>query len=80
MARFLPWSWDHLGCQLWDHRRVVRRIGRGLPLAITSSLLMAWRSRVAYREVRVNEINEVLRCWADGAGLRTAAERAGGGP
>jgi hypothetical protein len=38
---------------------------------------MAWRSRVAYREVRVNEVKEVLRCWLDGAGLRTAGERAG---
>jgi hypothetical protein len=49
---------------------------RGLPLAITSSL-MAWRSRLAFREVWVNEVREVLRCWVDGAGLRTAAERAG---
>jgi transposase len=32
---------------------------------------------VAFREVRVNEVREVLRCWLDGAGLRTAAERAG---
>jgi hypothetical protein len=33
---------------------------------------------VAFGEVRVNEVREVLRCWLDGAGLRTAAERAGG--
>jgi transposase len=32
---------------------------------------------VAFREVRVNEIREVLRCWVAGDGLRTAAERAG---
>lgn len=32
---------------------------------------------MAFREVRVNEINEVLRCWLAGDGLRTAAERAG---
>jgi len=32
---------------------------------------------VAFREVRVNEIKEVLRCWLAGDGLRTAAERAG---
>jgi len=32
---------------------------------------------VAFREVRVNEIKEVLRAWLAGAGLRTAAERAG---
>ncbi|MDT7597550.1 MAG: hypothetical protein QOJ06_3096 [Pseudonocardiales bacterium] len=72
----MPRLWDHLGCQLWDHRRVVRRFGRGLPLAIASSL-MTWRSRVAFREVRVNEVQEVLRCWLAGEGLRTAAERAG---
>ena len=59
----------HLVCQLWDHLRVVRRLGCGLPLAITSSL-MAWRSRVAFREVRVNEVREVLRCWLAGDGLR----------
>ena len=32
---------------------------------------------MAFREVRVNEIREVLRCWLAGDGLRTAAERAG---
>jgi hypothetical protein len=32
---------------------------------------------VAFREVAVIEISEVLRCWLAGAGLRTAAERAG---
>ncbi len=77
LSRVLPRSWDHPGCQSWDHRRVVRRFGRGLPLAITSSL-MAWRSRVAFREVRVHEVREVLRHWlADGVGLRTIGERAG---
>jgi transposase len=54
----------------------VRWIGRGLPLAITS-LVSTWRSLVAFREVRVNEVREVLRCWLGGGGLRTAAERAG---
>ena len=83
-----PRAWDRLepsfatfmgppGCQLWDHRRVVRRGGRCQPLAITSSLVMTWRSLVAFREVRVIEIREVLRCWLAGDGLRTAAERAG---
>jgi len=33
---------------------------------------------VAFREVRVTEVREVLRAWLSGAGLRTAAERAGG--
>jgi transposase len=32
---------------------------------------------VAFREVRVNEVREVLRCWCAGYGLRIAAERAG---
>jgi transposase len=32
---------------------------------------------VAFREVRVIEVREVLRCWLAGSGLRTAAERAG---
>jgi transposase len=32
---------------------------------------------VAFREVRVSEIREVLRSWLGGEGLRTAAERAG---
>jgi transposase len=32
---------------------------------------------VAFREVRVNEVQEVLRCWLAGEGLRMVAERAG---
>lgn len=32
---------------------------------------------MAFREVRVMEVREVLRCWLAGDGLRTAAERAG---
>jgi hypothetical protein len=32
---------------------------------------------MAFREVRVVEVREVLRCWLAGEGLRTAAERAG---
>jgi hypothetical protein len=38
---------------------------------------MTWRSLVAFREVRVNEVREVLRSWLAGDGLRIAAERAG---
>jgi hypothetical protein len=41
---------------------------------------MTWRLLVAFREVRVNEIREVLCCWLAGDGLRTAAERAGVDP
>ena len=33
---------------------------------------------MAFREVDVVEIREVLRGWLDGGGLRTIAERAGG--
>ncbi len=32
---------------------------------------------MAFREVDVVEVREVLRRWLDGGGLRTAAERAG---
>ncbi len=32
---------------------------------------------MAFREVDVIEVREVLRCWLSGAGLRTVAERAG---
>ena len=32
---------------------------------------------MAFREVRVNEVQEVLRCWLAGDGLRTVAVRAG---
>ena len=32
---------------------------------------------MAFREVRVIEVLEVLRCWLSGVGLRTVAERAG---
>jgi transposase len=35
------------------------------------------RMGVAFREVNVVEVREVLRGWLDGAGLRTVAERAG---
>jgi hypothetical protein len=28
LSRFLPRSWDHRGCQLWDRRRVVLLVGR----------------------------------------------------
>lgn len=61
---------------MWDHRRVVRRDGRGRPLLICPGRVI-WRSRVAFREVHVIEIREVLRAWLADAGLRTAAERAG---
>ena len=32
---------------------------------------------MAFREVRVVEVREVLRCWLAGEGLRRVAERAG---
>src|SRR5664279_1648287 len=76
LSLVLPRLWDHLFRQLWDHRRVVRRFGGGLLLVITSCRV-TWRSLVAFREVRVIEIREVLRCWMADGGLRRAAERAG---
>jgi DNA-binding CsgD family transcriptional regulator len=42
------------------------------------SWFLAWRSlTMAFREVDVIEVREVLRWWIDGAGLRTIAGRAG---
>jgi transposase len=42
------------------------------------SCFLAWRSlTMAFREVDVIEVREVLRWWLDGAGLRTIAARAG---
>ncbi len=43
LSGFLPPSWDHLGCQSWDYRRVVRRKGQGLPPLVTSCRV-TWRS------------------------------------
>jgi hypothetical protein len=43
-----------------------------------ASCWSAWRSAaVAFREVTVVEVREVLRGWLEGAGLRKVAERAG---
>src|SRR6195952_1703932 len=42
------------------------------------SSLLTWRSlTMAFREVDVIEVREVLRGWIDGGGLRTIAERSG---
>src|SRR5664279_1931401 len=42
------------------------------------SRFLAWRSlTMAFREVDVIEVREVLRWWLDGVGLRTIAARAG---
>src|SRR5260370_7028689 len=38
-----------------------------------------WEAAVAFREVGVHEIREVLRLWLRGEGLRSAARLAGGG-
>src|SRR5207249_10833364 len=50
--------------------------GRSLPFLI-SSCLRTWRGWMAYREVSVIEVREVLRGWLAGAGLRTVAGQAG---
>lgn len=76
LSRVLPCSWDHLGCQLWDHRRVASG-GRGGLSAMCPGRSI-WRSQVVFREVRVNEVREVLRHWLAGdCGLRVIAERSG---
>jgi hypothetical protein len=49
LSGFLPRSWDHPGCQSWDHLRVVRRGSGCRPLPI-SSCPATWRHRVAFRE------------------------------
>ena len=47
-------------------------------VAQVRSCRWTWRSsRVAFREVSVIEVREVLRGWLAGAGLRTVAEQAG---
>src|SRR6476469_6131715 len=77
LSRVLPRSWDHRVCQLWDHPRRACRGGRGRLSAISSGRSI-WRSRVAFREVRVHEVREVLRHWVGSElGLRPIAERAG---
>ncbi len=42
---------DHLGCQSWDHRRVVPLVGRGLPLPITSCRVTPRLSRRPHRHL-----------------------------
>jgi hypothetical protein len=69
LSRFLPLSWDHQGCQLGDHRRVVRRCGSWA----AATVRVIWRNGVAYREVHVIEVQEVLRAWLGGEGLRSVA-------
>ena len=64
--------------QLWDHP------GSGLagsPLPGSHSLpdrfQRIWEAAVAFREVGVHEIRDVLRLWLRGEGLRSAARLAG---
>jgi len=63
----LPRGWDHLVCQLMDHPAGIFRF---VPF---------WKRRqgMAFREVLVTEVKEVLRAWLAGAGKRPAAKRAG---
>jgi hypothetical protein len=63
----LPWGWDHLVCQLMDHPAGIFRF------------VSDWKRRqeMAYREVLVTEVKEVLRAWLSGQGKRPAARRAG---
>jgi hypothetical protein len=63
----LPRGWDHLVCQLMDHPAVISRF------------ISDWERRqgMAFREVLVTQVREVLRAWLAGAGKRPAARRAG---
>ena len=63
-------GWDHLDCQLWDHRRVASVVSSFVRLvAVTVRVTEA--AGMAFQEVSVNEIREVLRVWLviAGAGL-----------
>jgi len=54
------------------------RVGPGFALLMFTSYPKTSRSAaVAYREVGMVEVREVLRGWLDGVGLRTVAARAG---
>src|SRR5579859_7112213 len=55
------------GCQLMDHPAVIFRF------------VSDWKRRqgMAFREVLVTQVREVLRAWLGGAGKRPAARRAG---
>ena len=73
---FLPRAWDHLVASDGTTRRVV------LGVLITSGIRCLQVDRLggrgmAFREVAVTEIREVLRAWLSGAGLRKVAEQAG---
>ncbi len=53
-------------------------VGPRFACLIATSCPKAWRSAaVAFREVGVVEVREVLRGWLEGAGLRTVAGRSG---
>jgi transposase len=58
--------------------RRVALVGPWFARLITASVPETWRSAaVAFREVGVVEVREVLRAWLEGAGLRTVAQRSG---
>jgi hypothetical protein len=57
-----------LDCQLWDHRRVASVVPSFVrSIAVTVQVTEA--AGMAFREVSVNEIREVLRVWLGVAGL-----------
>lgn len=72
MSRFLPLAWDHLGCQLGPTGVSCAVVGRGLPLLIIPVRVIC-RSEVAYWEVHVIEVWEVLRPGLGGERLRSVA-------
>ena len=62
----LPVTWDHPRCQLWDHPEgPPRPAERDIRLGLESR----WRGGpMAFREVSVVQIKEVLRLWLRGCG------------
>ena len=76
LSGFLPASWDHLGCQSWDHPARLAG-GSSVRSLIAASCCRRGGRAVGFREVSVVEVREVLRAWLEGSGLRKVAERAG---
>ena len=67
-------GWDRPGCQLMDHPCQDRTVWT----------VLREMAGMAFREVLVTEVKEVLRAWLAGLGKRPAAARGGeredGGP
>src|SRR6266567_2396390 len=83
-----PGAWDHLELsfarsmgppvrQLWDHRKPISS-GVPLPGSLAARPISgSGKAAMAFREVQVHEIREVLRLWLRGEGIRSAGRLAG---